>query len=98
LLPELILSIGATVLMMAAAFAGRRGSGTIAWLAIALLIRANVSLLRAASHAGPVFEGIVSADLFASFGKAIIFPAAAVAMLAAHGLFASGPQPATDAR
>ena len=96
LAPELILSIGATVLMMAAAFAGRRASGTIAWLAIALLIGATFSLIGAPSHAGPVFEGIVSADLFASFGKAIIFPAAAAAIVAAHGWFERGTEHASE--
>src|SRR5438067_899189 len=87
LLPELILSIGGTVLMMVAAFTGRRGSGLVSWLAVALLIAATVALIGPPSHAGAVFDGIVSADLFASFGKAIIFPAAAVAIIAAHGWF-----------
>jgi NADH-quinone oxidoreductase subunit N len=87
LLPELILSIGGTILMMVAAFTGRRGSGLTSWLAVALLLGATAALVGAPSHAGPVFEGFVSADLFASFGKAIMFPAAAVAVIAAHGWF-----------
>ncbi|MFL6754019.1 MAG: NADH-quinone oxidoreductase subunit NuoN [Sphingomicrobium sp.] len=87
LLPELILSIGGTILMMVAAFTGRRGSGITSWLAVALLIAATVALIGAPSHAGPLFDGFVSADLFASFGKAIMFPAAAVAVIAAHGWF-----------
>ena len=90
LLPELILSIGGTILMMVAAFTGRRGSGLVSWLAVALLIGATVALIGPPSHAGPVFDGIVSADLFASFGKAIMFPAAAVAIIAAHGWFERG--------
>ena len=96
LLPELILGIGATVLMMAAAFGGRRASGTIAWLGVALLIAATFALIGAPSHVGPVFEGIVSADLFASFGKAIIFPAAAVAIIAANGWFERGTEHASE--
>ena len=87
LLPELILSIGGTILMMVAAFAGRKGSAVTSWLAVALLIAATVALIGAPSHAGPVFDGLVSADLFASFGKAITFPAAAVAIIAAQGWF-----------
>jgi NADH-quinone oxidoreductase subunit N len=87
LLPELILSIGGTILMMVAAFAGRRGSGATSWLAVALLLGATVALVGAPSHAGPIFDGFVSADLFASFGKAIMFPAAAVAIIAANGWF-----------
>jgi NADH-quinone oxidoreductase subunit N len=87
LLPELILSVGGTILMMVAAFTGRRGSGVTSWLAVALLLAATVALIGAPSHAGPLFDNFVSADLFASFGKAIIFPAAAVAIIAAHGWF-----------
>jgi NADH-quinone oxidoreductase subunit N len=87
LLPELILSIGGTILMMVAAFTGRRGSALINWLAVALLLSATVALIGPPSHAGPVFDNFVSEDLFASFGKATIFPAAAVAIIAAHGWF-----------
>src|SRR5206468_10081097 len=86
LLPELILSIGGTILMMVAAFTHRRSS-LVNWLAIALLIAASLALIGAPSHAGPVFDGIVSADLFASFGKVIIFLASAIAIIAAHGWF-----------
>ncbi len=87
LLPELILSIGGIVLMMVAAFAGRRGSAVTSWLAVALLIGATFALIGPPSHAGLIYDGFVSADLFASFGKAIMFPAAAIAIIAAHGWF-----------
>jgi NADH-quinone oxidoreductase subunit N len=87
LLPELILSIGGTILMMAAAFAGRRGSAVINWLAVALLLAATAALVGAPSHAGPIWDGFVSEDLFASFGRAIIYPASGVAIIAAHGWF-----------
>jgi len=87
LLPELILSVGGTILMMIAAFRGRRGSGLTSWLAVALLLAATIALIGAPSHSGPLFDGLISADLFASFGKAVMFPAAAVAIIAAHGWF-----------
>ena len=87
MLPEIILTVGGTILMMVAAFAGRRGSGLTSWLAVALLLGATVALIGPPSHAGPVFDGLFTADLFASFGKAIMFPAAAVAIIAAHGWF-----------
>ena len=35
ILPELILSIGGVILMMVAAFTGRRGTALVNWLAIA---------------------------------------------------------------
>jgi NADH-quinone oxidoreductase subunit N len=96
ILPELILSIGGTILMMVAAFAGRRGSGLTSWLAVGLLLVATLALIGAPSHAGPVYDGLVSADLFASFGKVIIFPAAAVAIIAAHGWFERGTEHASE--
>ena len=86
ILPEIILTIGGTILMMVAAFAGRRG-GLVSWLAVALLLGATAALVGAPSHAGAVFDGLISADLFGSFGKAIIFPSAAIAIIAAHGWF-----------
>jgi NADH-quinone oxidoreductase subunit N len=92
ILPELILSIGGVILMMVAAFTGRRGTALVNWLAIALLLVATVSLIGAPSHAGPIFDGLLGADLFASFGKAVMFPAAAVAIIAAHGWFERGTE------
>ena len=96
LAPELILSIGGTILMLMAAFMGRRGSALINWLAVALLLIATAALVGAPSHTGPVFDGMVAADLFASFGKAIMFPAAAVAIIAAHGWFERGTEHASE--
>jgi NADH-quinone oxidoreductase subunit N len=96
LAPELILSVGGTILMLMAAFTGRRGSALINWLAVALLLIATAALIGPPSHTGPVFDGMVSADLFASFGKAIMFPAAAVAIIAAHGWFERGTEHASE--
>jgi NADH-quinone oxidoreductase subunit N len=96
LLPELVLSIGATILMMVAAFTGRRGSALVSWLAVALLLGATAALVGAPSHAGPVFDGLVTEDLFASFGRALIYPASAVAIIAAHGWFERGTEHASE--
>ncbi len=96
ILPELILSIGGIVLMMIAAWTGRRGSALVSWLAIALLLAATIALIGAPSHAGPLFDGLISADLFASFGKAVMFPCAAVAIIAAHGWFERGTEHASE--
>src|SRR5690349_23423967 len=49
--------------------------------------RSSDLLIGAPSHAGPVFDGLISSDLFASFGKAIMFPASAVAIIAAQNWF-----------
>jgi len=96
LLPELMLSIGGTILMIVAAFAGRRGAGLVNWLAVILLLAATAALIGAPSHAGPIFDGLVTEDLFASFGRAIMYPAAAVAIIAAHGWFDRGNEHASE--
>jgi NADH-quinone oxidoreductase subunit N len=91
-----MLSIGGTILMLVAAFTGRRGTALVSWLSVLLLLGATVALIGPPSHTGPVFDGMVSADLFASFGKAIMFPAAAVAIIAAHGWFERGTEHASE--
>jgi NADH-quinone oxidoreductase subunit N len=87
ILPELILTVGAIVLMMAAAFTGRRGGGLTSWASVALLVAATLALVGPPSNAGPLFGGLVAADAFGAFGKAIIFLSSAVAIIAAHGWF-----------
>ena len=96
ILPEMILAVGGLVLMMIAAFTGPRGTKVVNWLAVALLLVATLALVGPPSHAGPIFDGLVSADLFASFGKAVMFPAAAVAIIAAHGWFERGEEHAAE--
>ena len=90
--PELMLTVGGLVLRMVAAFVGRRGAAVTTWLSISVLIAATVALIGAPSNAGPLFGGLASADWFSSFGKAIVFPSAAVAILMAHGWFERGTE------
>ena len=96
ILPELILTIGALVLMMVAAFAGRRGSGITSWVSVALLIAATFALTGEPSNAGPLFGGLIAADAFGAFGKVIIFLASAVAIIAAHGWFERGTEHSSE--
>ena len=42
ILPELIITIGAIVLMMVAAFGGRRSGGFTSWASVAVLIAATI--------------------------------------------------------
>ncbi|HUE78107.1 MAG TPA: NADH-quinone oxidoreductase subunit NuoN [Sphingomicrobium sp.] len=92
ILPELILTAGALVLMMVAAFTGRRGAGLTSWASVALLVIATVALVGEPSSAGPQFGGLIVADAFGAFGKVIIFLASAVAIIAAHGWFERGTE------
>jgi NADH-quinone oxidoreductase subunit N len=87
ILPEIILSLGAIVLMMVAAFTGRRGAGLTTWASVALLAVATIALIGPPSNTGMLYGGSLAADGFASFGKALIFPAAAVSIIAAHSWF-----------
>ncbi len=87
ILPELILTIGAVVLMMVAAFMGRRGSALCSWASVALLLGATVSLLGEPQSAGPQFGGLIQADAFGALGKLIIYLCAAVAIVMAHNWF-----------
>src|SRR4029453_245271 len=86
ILPELILTAGAVVLMMVAAI-GRRMAAITTWLAVAPLIGACFSLPGEPQRAGPLFGGLIVADGFGAFGKLVSFLSAAVAIIAAHGWF-----------
>jgi len=87
ILPELIVTVGAIALMMVAAFGGRRSGGFTSWASVAVLIAATLALVGPPTNAGGVFGGLITADLFGSFGKVIIFIASAVSIIAAHGWF-----------
>jgi NADH-quinone oxidoreductase subunit N len=86
--PELILAIGATDLMLLAAFSRNPNvDRTASAIAIALLAAAGASLLGPAGHAGAIFDGQFRADSFAAFAKALIFIGSAVAIYMAPGFF-----------
>jgi NADH-quinone oxidoreductase subunit N len=84
--PELILAIGATDLLLLAAFSRNPNViRTISISAIVLLLLATASLLGPASTAGDLFGGQFRADAFAAFAKVVIFLASAVAIAMAPG-------------
>lgn len=87
ILPELILTLGALVLMMVAAFFGRRATSFCNWVSIVLLVVATATLLGEPSSAGAIFGGQLVADGFSAFGKLIIYLCAAVAIAMAHAWF-----------
>ena len=86
-LPEIILSVGALVLMMAAAWSTPAASRAIGWTAVAVLIGAAIALVGPASSGGDAFGGLYKADAFASFAKVLIYGAAAAAILMAPRFF-----------
>ena len=87
ILPELILTVGAIVLMMVAAFLGKRGSSLCSWASVALLVGAAATLGGEPQHAGVLFGGQLVADGFGAFGKLVIYLCAAIAIVMAHNWF-----------
>ena len=86
-LPEVILSVGALLLLMIAAFAGDRATQLISALAVLLLAAAGVSLFGPAGSGGSAFGGLYVADSFAAFAELLIYGAAIVSIILAHGYF-----------
>jgi NADH-quinone oxidoreductase subunit N len=86
-LPEEVLSTGALLLMLVAAWAGDRSAKLLTWLAILLLAGAAILLPGLRDAGGSAFFGLFAADAFAAFSKIVIYAAAAVSMVAAMGWF-----------
>jgi len=89
-LPEDVLTIGALVLMLVAAWGGQSSTRAISWTAAAVLVGATISLCGAASTGGEAFNGLYHADPFAAFSKVLIYGAAAVSILIAPRFFQRG--------
>jgi len=87
ILPEEILSVGALLLMLAAAWAGDRSAAFLTWLGVLLLAAAAVFLPGISDAGGSAFHGLFVADSFAAFSKILIYAAAAVSMLMAMSWF-----------
>ncbi|WCT72289.1 NADH-quinone oxidoreductase subunit NuoN [Sphingomonas naphthae] len=85
--PELILSIGALVLLLVGAWAGDGASRLVGLLSVLVLALAALALLGPSGYAGPAFDGLYLADPFAAFAKLLIYAAAAVSILVAPGYF-----------
>ncbi|MBY0306043.1 MAG: NADH-quinone oxidoreductase subunit NuoN [Sphingomonas sp.] len=88
-LPEIVLSLGSLVLMLAAAWGGQSASRAISWTSVAVLIGAAIALIGPASAGGTAFYGLYRADGFAAFAKLLIYGAAAVAIIMAPRFFES---------
>ena len=84
-LPELILSVGALLLLLAAAWGGDEAAGPISWVAVLLFAVAGVAV--ATGPTGVAFNGLFRADGFAAFAKVLIYAAAAVSVLIAPRFF-----------
>jgi NADH-quinone oxidoreductase subunit N len=86
-LPEVILTIGALVLMMVAAWAGDRSARLLSWIAVGVFAAAAFAVPGISGAGGPAFDGLFIGDSFAAFAKILIYVAAAAALIAATGWF-----------
>lgn len=86
-LPEEILSTGAILLMLVAAWGGLASTRAVSWCAVAVLAGAGVALLGPASGGGEAYGGLYRADLFAGSAKLLIYVATAIAIVVAPGFF-----------
>ncbi|WOK37157.1 NADH-quinone oxidoreductase subunit NuoN [Sphingomonas sp. C3-2] len=86
-LPEVILSLGALVMLMVAAFVGDSSTRAISWLSVLLFVAAGFALTGPAGNGGLAFDGLYRADAFGALAKVLIYISAAVAVVVAPGFF-----------
>ena len=87
-LPEIVLSIGAIILMLIAAWRGDDATPAISWAAVALIAVAAIIVMTNAYGVG--FNGLYRGDAFAAFAKILIYAATAVSIIIAPRFFATG--------
>ncbi|APL94382.1 NADH-quinone oxidoreductase subunit NuoN [Sphingobium indicum] len=92
-LPELILTAGGLVLMLVAAYGGDATARVVNWLSVLTLAIAGLALSTSLAHGPDAFDGLVRADAFSAFAKALIYGAAAAAILLAPRYFSVGGAP-----
>lgn len=89
-LPELVLTAGGLILMLIAAYGGDGTTRLVNWLSVATLAIAGLTLSTSLAHGPVAFDGLVRADAFSVFAKALIYGAAAAAILLAPRYFITG--------
>jgi NADH-quinone oxidoreductase subunit N len=87
ILPEEILSVGALVLMLGAAWGGDKAAPVLTWLALLILGAAAVFVPGIADAGGTAFGGLFIGDSFAAFSKIVIYAGAAISLVAAMSWF-----------
>jgi NADH-quinone oxidoreductase subunit N len=88
-LPELILTAGGLILMLVAAFGGDGTARLVNTLSVLTLIVAGVALSCSLAYGPDAFDGLVRADAFSVYAKALIYAAAAAAILLAPRFFST---------
>ncbi|MGW8190659.1 NADH-quinone oxidoreductase subunit NuoN [Sphingomonas hankookensis] len=86
-LPELVLAVGAIVLMLVSAWGKQAAARGVSIAAVFVLAGAGVALIGNGSSGGAAFGGMYRADAFAAFAKVLIYIASAVAIIIAPRFF-----------
>ncbi|MFS0771384.1 NADH-quinone oxidoreductase subunit NuoN [Sphingomonas sp. 1P08PE] len=86
-LPEVLLGVGAVLLMMVSAWGGPGSTRAVSWTAVVILFGAGLALLGPAGSGGAAFQGLYRADAFAAYAKVLIYLATAVSIILAPGFF-----------
>jgi NADH-quinone oxidoreductase subunit N len=81
LLPEIVLTVGALVLLLADLIVPRDKQSVLAWVALAVLAATGAALVPVADAHVQVSHGLISVDRFALFFKVIFLLAAALTVL-----------------
>ncbi|HEY5084154.1 MAG TPA: proton-conducting transporter membrane subunit, partial [Rhizomicrobium sp.] len=87
LLPELIMAVGAMVLLLAGAMGGEKTASLISWGAIALMAVTGVVIVMWTPDHATAFRGAFVADSFARFAQILILIGSALSILLADEFF-----------
>jgi NADH-quinone oxidoreductase subunit N len=88
LLPELILAIGALVLLLVGAFNGNKATPAISWAAILVMVASGITLIVGPAQ-GVAFHGAFIADDFGRYAKILILIGSVLSILLADEFFAN---------
>lgn len=88
--PELILAVGALVLLMIGVFSGDKSTNTVMGLSVALLVVVGLWIIFAPAS-GEAFGGVYVADAFGNFMKVLALIGSIVAMILSVGHGRSEP-------
>jgi NADH-quinone oxidoreductase subunit N len=81
ILPELVLTTGALVVLVADVLLTRQRAGALAWLTLLVLVATGLSLLPFVGTHAEVANGLMAVDRFGLFFKAVFLIAAAITVL-----------------
>jgi NADH-quinone oxidoreductase subunit N len=81
ILPEMILTVGGTILMILEGLAGERHRSKCAPLALLFILAALGGTFLAAADPGPAFHNMIAADGYAAFFRTVVLLAGALSVL-----------------